>query len=296
MQLPIKDDPAVRLYAYAGTVSNEPPASYKDKGVVDGLLVQPLDLAGNPDPAGQIVILALGMSNTGLAWDGLTDLVNSSPAIAKNSAVVLFNGAKGGADLPKWVAPDAPQFVRVAGDLAAAGYSEGQVQAVWLFNSVRPGENQIPTTEDWPRMVADGLADCIRAAQVRYPNLKQVFLSSREYGGWAKQNPAGRKREAFLSGLGVRHLVSCRIQEELTGQVADLTIGSLVNLPFFDWSVYPYAAGATPNNDGVSWPRDCFERDGVHPNALGVMRWGNLLYSWFSSNDYTAPYFRPGNG
>ena len=154
-------------------------------------LIRPLDAQGTPATNGKVVLLSVGMSNTTMefcsgnfpqcgAWTFVGQA--AADAAVNHSTLVIVDGARGGQTTSAWASPALPQYDSAAARLARAGVTESQVEVVWLKQA-----NPQPTTS-MPGIGADayllekGLGDVVRALRNRYPNLKQVLLSSRIYG------------------------------------------------------------------------------------------------------------------
>ena len=73
---------------------NERPAGHEKAGLALARKVQPLDAAGKPNPDGKIVLLTIGMSNTGQASEGFQK--NLANLADRNPRLVLVNGCVGG--------------------------------------------------------------------------------------------------------------------------------------------------------------------------------------------------------
>jgi lysophospholipase L1-like esterase len=126
---------------------------------------------------------------------------------------------------------------------------------------------------------------------VRYPNLQQVFLSSRIYAGYAASglNP---EPYAYESGLANRAAILAQIKEERGGGI-DARVGDvrLAVAPWVAWGPYLWADGARPRSDGLTWLREDFESDGTHPSPRGIAKVANRLLAFFLSSPLT-PWFR----
>jgi hypothetical protein len=120
---PLIDFAPVQLYLgqFSGLLyngSNSPPAVQTAAGQAAAALVQPLDVTGNPNPSGKIVLVSLGMSNAWNEWcDSNTSCVAfsfmgrvASSSGVNHASVAVVDGAYRGETTPPGRAPR--EFVR----------------------------------------------------------------------------------------------------------------------------------------------------------------------------------------
>lgn len=132
--------------------------------------------------------------------------------------------------------------------------------------------------------------------RIRYPNLQQVFVGTRAYGGYS----TGRLNSepyAFESGLAVKWLIQAQINQVESGQIVDTKAGDLSYgnaASWIAWGPYSWANGKTPRNDGLVWLPEDFGSDGTHPSDLGRAKVGTMLLSFFSGSPFTRCWFLAG--
>jgi hypothetical protein len=285
---------------------NDPPPDHASAGLERAARIRPLDREGNPDPDGRYVLLSVGMSNTtqefctaGGApacdpWT-FTGQARADPAV-NHSTLAIVNGARGGQDAETWDSPADPNYDRVRDErLAPLGLTEGQVQVAWVKEANARPIMSLPDRGADAYQLEASLGRIVRALTVRYPNLQQVYVSSRIYGGYAdgSLNP---EPYAYESGFAVKWLVEAQIEQSRTGSI-DAESGDLgleAGAPLVGWGPYLWADGGTPRSDGLVWLRADFAADGTHPSMSGERKVGALLLDFFKTTPYARCWFLSG--
>lgn len=172
------------------------------------------------------------------------------------------------------------------------------------------------------------MGNIMRAIHARYPNIQQVFISTRIYGGYANENGICLNPEpfAFEYGIAVQRLVVAQIYQmahggtgngdPYAGDLVDRTepLGPPVLSPWIDWGPYLWANRDRPRSDNLLvWcndpqgliPNTCqFKEDfrngdsahGIpgdftHPNDNGEQKVGALLLTFLKASLTTTPWF-----
>ena len=215
--------------------------------------------------------------------------------------MVVFDGAFGGQTLDAWdptslgyywnnpcpwdaFTDNNPEcnYYRVADDLRRNDFAEAQVQAIFLKSSTSfptcdlqhafCPSSTLPDayqSEQYLGNILRYLKCCklngqhISTGVKRYPNLQQVFITTRIYGGYANQaaqedqNPhacLSPEPFAFEEGFAVQRAIVAQIKQgggeppiEYAGDV------SYDVAPWFDWGPYLWADGETTNGAGIKW-------------------------------------------
>jgi hypothetical protein len=209
----------------------------------------------------------------------------------------IVDGAAGGQTAGTWDSVGDANYNRVRDQrLAPRGLSERQVQVVWLkVANANPTFSLPDARADAYRLVAQ-TGDIVRAARVRYPNLRQVFISSRIYAGYAT-TPLNPEPFAYESGFAVKWIVQAQIEQHQQGRIMDARAGDLryPNVaPWIAWGPYLWANGTQARPDGVFWERDDLANDGTHPSADGQRKVGTLLLGFFKTSSFTRCWFLAG--
>lgn len=288
------------LYPSGNTV----PPQHSDFGLAQALAIQPLDTAGNPSPSGKYVLLSIGMSNTtqefcskssDLPCDAWTFMGQAATdAAVDKTHLAIVNGAYGGHTASSFDDPAKPDYDRIRDTkLVPQGMSEKQVQAVWIKQADAQPAISLPSAQADAYVLEQELGKIVRALRVRYPNLKQVFLSSRIYGGYAttQLNP---EPYAYESGFAVKALIGAQIHQTQNGTV-DAHTGDMnyhTVAAWVAWGPYLWANGTKPRSDGLVWERaDLRNDDGTHPSQSGQQKVGTMLLNFFKTSPYTKCWF-----
>ena len=202
--------------------------------------------------------------------------------------------------------------------------TEAQVQVIWMKNAnPDPGLNGFravssttncaselpkPTTEAC--IYEQQMGNIVRAAKFRYPNLKQIFLSTRIYAGYAPK-PLNPEPYAYEYGFSGKWLIQAQIDQiRNNGTIIDPVAGDLNyvsgSAAWTAWGPYLWANGTSPRSDGLIWCNGqsgapCngeldFEPDGTHPSSNnpghdGATKVLNELMTFFKTSAYTTSWF-----
>jgi hypothetical protein len=265
---------------------NERPAAHEAAGLALAKQVRPLDAAGKPDPAGKVVLLSVGMSNTSQAFTALQRLVEDDGE--KNPALVLVNGAQGGMTAARIQDPEsdtgAKYWAEVDRKLKEAGVTRAQVQAVWIKQADAGPTQGFPK---YARTLESELARIVQLLPGRFPNVKLTYLSSRTYGGFARTrlNP---EPYAYESGFSVKWLIERQLKGE-AGLSYDPAKGK-VRAPWLSWGPYLWA-GVEKRADGFIYEASDYGPDGTHPSPQGQRKIAGLMLKFFKSDPTTKPWF-----
>ncbi len=267
---------------------NERPKEHEVAGLRLAKEVRPLDSAGEPDQAGKIVLLSVGMSNTSQMSQGFQKLFAADKG--KNPRLVFVNGAQGGMTAAAIKDPDdggkgAKYWATVDERLQAAGVSREQVQAVWIKQANAGPSEGFPA---YAKKLQKELVQIVQILPKRFPNVKLVYLSSRTFGGYA-QTRLNPEPYAYESAFSVRWL----IEEQLNGNPElnyDPSKGA-VKAPWLSWGPYLWANGTSKRADGFWYAQGDFAKDGTHHSPAGQEKTGRLLLDFLKSDSTARPWF-----
>jgi hypothetical protein len=246
---------------------NVPPVAYLNAGKAKAAAVQPIN--------GKIVVLSQAFSNPYQEFPQFQAQAASDPAV--NPAVVTINGASGGGDAWAWQNPTNEVWARADEELAAQGLSRADVQVIW-FKTVRigsPAEVLFPTDATQLQQYTRTWVANMEAA---YPNLKLSYISTKTYAGNAQVGYSTEPR-AYQGGFAAKWLIEERINGTVTGPA------------HLAWGPYLWADGTKPRSDGLTWPCNEFDKDGVHPGPAMEAKVGTILLNFFKTVPTTKTWF-----
>jgi hypothetical protein len=297
-------------YFYQG--SNAPPPEHVALGYSQADLIETLAADGTPVPAsqgGRIVFLSMGFSNTNGKWclrGGGTDGVTcnswsfmgrwkaSSQTNQPASGLQLFNGTTRGGTTPKWDDPADIDYDNVGAALLAQGLSPLQVQIMYVEIVLPNPTISLPDSNADAYQLVKAAGNQIRAIKVRYPNLRQTFISPRDYAGYAKTT-LSPEPFAYECGFAAKWLIQAQITQLATGFIDSLAGDlSLSVAPWLTWGPYLWAT-STPRADGLFWLLSHFDpKDGMHFSKSGESKASSFMMTFFSNSPFAICWFFKG--
>ncbi len=265
---------------------NVRPAAHDAAGVSLSAAVVPRDAAGAPDPLGEIGFISIGMSNTRNHFTEFLPIANADPD--KSARVNVVNAAQGGQPADDIDDPLAPYWTFVDNAVAGAGMTNAQVQVVWMLQANRAGS--LPGFPLHAEQLRDQLITICMILHDKFPNLRQVYLGSRIYAGYATTtlNP---EPFAYENGFSLKWL----IEEQINGN-PNLNYDPMagpIESPWIAWSTYAWADGLIPRSDGLTWVCSDFNPDGTHPSPQGSTKMANMLHDFMRTDSTTTWWYGP---
>jgi len=266
--------------------TNEIPAEHATLGLWQASQIQPLDTSGSPDPDGTIVFISIGVSNTRREFAAFQRQAEGTTA----PDIFIINGAQGGKPISDWLNIEDRTWDSIDSDIRTRNLDPLQVQAAWvkLPERISEIEELEPFPMDAQTYQAD-LAQVMRSAKARYPNLRVAYLSSRIYAGFTKAIQPSPEPLAYQHGFGVKWTIERQINGDAELN-ADPRRGE-VNAPWLAWGPYLWADGTAPRSDGLTWECGDLANDGIHPSSSGSSKVGNLLLEQLLTNPTSSPWF-----
>ena len=272
------------LLAQTPLIDFEPTESYQGfEGLLyDGSNQRPAALtAAAPaiEPInGRIVMASLGFSNVQqefAAFMGQVEVLQNDSGSGVNPDLELVNLATPGCVASSTSSLEARNgrcWGSFLNKLSAAGISPAEVQVIWMkvYSTTRGLE--FPA---YLPLWSEDVHGTLDTALQQFPNLKQVYLSSRIYSYEDPTFPSlSPEPYAYQSGFAVKELVA----EQHPGL-------------WVSWGPYLWANGAEPRSDGLVWLPDDFQSDGTHPSSMGASKVSEMLLGFFGSDEAASQWF-----
>ena len=229
------------------------------------------------------MLLSIGMSNTTQEWGSrFMPLANADPS--KNPQLVLVDGAQGGQAATDWTNFNSATWSTVESRLAAAGVTTNQVQVIWMKHARRGPTEAFPLHAEF---LQTNLEAILRVAQMRYPNLKVAYLSSRTRSYATNVGALNPEPFAYESAFSVRWLIEKQLDGGLNYNPAD----GPVLVPWLSWGPYLWADGENPRSDGFTWSCSDLQADFTHPSTTGGMKVASQLLAFFKTDPTSTPWY-----
>lgn len=293
--VPLNDlGPTEYNYGFRGGLwengANTIPSDHAAAGLRRAALVKPI--------GGKVVFLAIGSTNTALAFDAMREIIANDPRVNR-STLVMLNASQPDADATRWAFDWDPVYDRVRQlVLDPAGVDATQVQVVWLQLATDFPATPLPIQDGDAYRLKGSIASTLRALRTHYPNLQVAYLSSNVYAGYA-MTPRNPEPYAYESALSVRMVILGQIELMRTGFLWDSRIGDVDyergDVPWLAWGPYPWAAD-TPRSDGLAWTREDFTSDGETLSSRGAQKEGALLLTFLMREPTAEGWFRVATG
>ncbi|MBC8045198.1 MAG: hypothetical protein H7Y00_00225 [Fimbriimonadaceae bacterium] len=300
---------------------NERSNSYLEKGIQTGSAIIPENVDGYGN---KIVFLSLGGSTPfriGLHFDSIsTSLINAD--------LVKIDGCRSGTGIEVYnngdslnykndTLPDGNYFDQLYYLLETENFHPQQVQIIWcmtttLFSDADSTEHAINynfstqaftasqyTTENFNNYInyfVIQYKQFLDSCKIRFPNLKMVYLSDRQYQGY--RDPFHWGLTAFPPydywiGWGIKKIIEDYISGYFWNADAD---------PYLTWGPYLWRRGDVSDDnypglhtyDNTAWTCNLYDGepvDGLHLDDEGSNYAAHLLHHYFL-NDETSCWYR----
>jgi hypothetical protein len=267
---------------YPGGV-NVPPPEHLAAGIQLAHTILPLDAAGKKSKDGKIVLLSIGFSNPNVEFAAFKQTADADPR--KNPQLLLVNGCVGGQSSEAMTDPQAKYWTNVDRQIAAAGATGRQVQAIWM-KLVNPSP-KLPWPAESKRLQGYYIG-ILHVVKDRFPNVKIAYLATRMYSGYA-ENGGSPEPYAYETGFAVKWVIADQVagNPELNYDPAKGPVRS----PWIAWGPYFWADGVKGRKDGLVFLRSDFNVDGMHPGVGAAQKLVRLLMDFMTSDPTANPWF-----
>jgi hypothetical protein len=246
--------------------------------------ITPLDAAGKPAANGTIAFVSISMSNATQEFSAFKQLADTDPQ--RSPAVTIVDCAQSGQAMAQWVDPTGRAWNEADRRLQAAQVGAGQVQIAWI--KLANGRPTGDLGEHGRKLYTDTLM-VLHNAKQRFPNLRIAYLASRIYGGYSV-TPLNPEPYAYEGAFVVRWLIRDQIKGD--DELRYATETGPAKAPLLLWGPYLWADGTTPRKgDGLTWERNDFAEDGVHPSESGRRKVADMLLNFFKTDSLAATWF-----
>lgn len=269
--------------------TNQMPVSHQQIGIDLSDQFQPLDSSGNIDSInGKIVFASIGMSNAFRYSQHFFNEASASPLT--NPDVFPLNLSIGGKDINAFLFGN---YLTVMDTILSAGSRsneeqifKSQIQAIWFLQATHI--NNIDSTEgtDHILIMEDKFLQAFIILKQEFPNLKQIFCSGRDYGGYSAPSRGNPEPYAYYTSWAFKKLIDRQIN-------GDPALNN-ASVPWLAWANHIWADGTKASSDGFFWECEDFVCDGVHPSIHGKIKVTDKLLTFFN-NDPTTAWFRQTN-
>lgn len=290
--IPITDLSGKTYRGYVGgkyTSGNNRPTLQLNRAISQAKKIEPLDTSGKIDKLkGKILFAAIGASNPATEFNQLITFTDTFKSL--NPMLRLFNTCVGGTGIQKMNEFSDPYWTQANKKLLDSGYSNKQVQVVWVEQ-----ENTQNADTAFPSAALSLMEDYRKLLSViylRFPNVKIVYLNQRAFAGYVDATPGVIGKglhfpRDYYNGWCIKWLI-----EKQLNDVPGFRYSGIPEIPFIDWAASFWADGKNPRSDGLSY--DCnidFGGDGLHLSAIGEKKAALILFNYFKTDSISKYWF-----
>lgn len=292
--IPLTDfSPGILYRGYTGGLFgndlNLKTGKHREDAITFSKNIVPRSANGLPDVHGLIGFIGIGASNPRTEFNAFVDMAKQN--IRLNSKLVFANTCIGGQGIQKMKNIEDNYWKSALKVLDSLKLSQEQVQVAWIeTDNTAQGDTSFPNA---PMNLAAEYQQLLVTVKHYFPNIKICYLAARGYSGFAMPIPGGVGKgllhpRDYLNGWAVRFVVEQLIQQKPGYEYE----GAQATIPFTTWGNYSWNDGNLARKDGFYL--DCntdIGSDGLHLTALGEQKIGNLMYTFFSTDESCVPWF-----
>ncbi len=252
--------------------------------------VKPLDVNGNVNANGKIVMVGVGASNPRTEFAALQRQYDSFGN--KNPNLILANTCIGGQGVQKMNIPSDNYWVQAQKTFDSMGIDFNQVQIAWVeTDNTQDGDTLFPRA---PMNLISDLKQLMETMKLKFPNLKLCYFSARAYAGWASGGVGkglSHPRD-YYNGWAIKWMIDSASNQNPNFNYK----GNQANIPMPLYGTYNWTNAEQQRQDGFSI--DCatdIGNDGLHLSALGENKIGNLMFNFFKNDTSSKSWFVKSN-
>lgn len=172
-----------------------------EKHLIDGINIAnsilPLDANGFYNADGKIGFISIGMSNCNQFFEAF--ISKSKNYSDLNESLHLLNCAVGGKDIDRFLDKQDSVWIIIKNKMLQSNLSNQQVQVIWFLQAKHI--SGIPKGEgiEHISIMYKKFLDLFRYLKIIFPNLKQIYSSGRDYGGYSDENRGNPEPYAYYT-------------------------------------------------------------------------------------------------
>lgn len=139
-------------------------------------------------------------------------------------------------------------------------------------------------------MLQGYLEQILRNVKALCPNLRMVFMSSRDRAYTDDPATVGPEPWAYENGFAAKWTIADQING--TGNLNFDPAKGTVVAPYVTWGPYTWVDGLNPRSDGLIWLCSDLDKDDfVHPSVDGTKKVADQLLAFFKTDPMATSWF-----
>lgn len=192
-----------------------------------------------------------------------------------NPKFKFVNLAQPSQDIYDWLL-SADVWAEVESRLAFANVVNTEVQVAWLQDDIL--DDLASVFPSSAVTVKNKLIELIALLKVKFPKLRQIFLSGRPYSGFS-DDPKHNEPKGYHNGWACKWVVEDQIN------------GLIPAVPWICDSIYMWTDETNARVDGFSVLQSNYNADGIHLSSSGKTKFGNYLFDQLKAHSVSSKYF-----
>ncbi|NUM30810.1 MAG: T9SS type A sorting domain-containing protein [Bacteroidetes bacterium] len=266
--------------------SNLLTGNYLNDALALSAQIKTLDISGNQNKNGKIVMVGIGASNPRTEFAAFQRQYDTFTN--KNQNLVLVNTCIGGQGVQKMNISTDNYWVQAQKTFDSVNVDFKQVQIAWIeTDNTQNGDTLFPRAA---LSLIQDLRQLLITMKVKFPNLKLCYFSARAYAGWASTGLGkglAHPRD-YYNGWAIKWLIDSATTQNPNFKY----MGNQSIIPMPLYATYNWTNAEQVRKDGfyINCTND-IGNDGLHLSANGEMKLGNLMFNFFKSDTSSASWF-----